>query len=67
MIQKITQLSKTTKAIIIPNTILNQMAQPEAFDLEIIENKIVLTPLKKKPNDHQEKIFDQSIDLYQID
>lgn len=64
MIQKLTILSKATKAVIIPNTILQKINEPEAFDLELIDGKIVLTPLVKKENNQKTNYADQSIDLY---
>jgi antitoxin component of MazEF toxin-antitoxin module len=67
MVQKLTKLSEKTKAIIIPNTILKKFDDPEAFELEIEQNRLVLKPLKKQKNENKKLNYDNSIDLYNID
>lgn len=66
MKQQLITLSAKTKGIIIPNTILKHLGDPDAFDMEISEGKIILKPLKKgeKP---QKVLGDESLDLYKVD
>lgn len=66
MIQKLTNLSKVAKAIIIPNKFLKDLNDPEAFDMQIVDGKIVLIPLEKKKSNTKKPNIDQSIDLYSI-
>ena len=63
MKQKLTILSKNTKALIIPNTILKQLGEPEGFEMELKDGSIILKPLKK-PGKPKELLGDSSIDLY---
>lgn len=67
MIQKLTTLSERTKAIIIPNTILKQLDNPEAFEIKVEHDIIVLKPLKKESNKDKKVSQDNSIDLYIVD
>lgn len=67
MIQKLTKLSEKTKAIILSNTILKQLGDPEAFELEINEDKLLLKPIKKEKKESKKLEYDNSIDLYNVD
>lgn len=69
MIQKLTILSKTTKAIVIPNTIIKELDNPEEFDLEVIDGEIVLKPIKKQVRENKSTkiLIDSSLDLYKVD
>lgn len=67
MIQKLTKLSEKTKAVIIPNTILKQLDNPEAFEMEVEDDIIVLKPLNKESSKDTKVSQDNSIDLYIVD
>lgn len=67
MIQKLTKLSEKTKALILPNTILKKLGDPEAFELEIKGDKLLLKPIKKEKKEDKKIEYDNSIDLYKID
>lgn len=67
MIQKLTSLSEKTKAVIIPNTILKQLNNPEAFEMKVENDIIVLKSLKKDSLKDKKISQDNSIDLYVVD
>lgn len=65
MKQKLTYLTKNIQAIVIPNTILKKLDDPEEFNLELVEGKIILEPIKKEEKKNK-VLGDASIDLYNI-
>lgn len=65
MKQQLTILTKTIKAIVIPNDILKQLDNPESFDLNLVDGKIVLEPIKKEKK-ASKPMIDTSMDLYNI-
>lgn len=67
MKQKITLLNKNTKAVIIPNTILKKLGEPESFEMFIENGRIVLEPIDKKDAKSEKLLGDNSLDLYKVD
>lgn len=69
MKQKLTLLSKTTKAVVIPNTILKDLDNPEEFDLVVEDGNIILRPIEKVEIEKKPSkiLFDSSLDLYKVD
>lgn len=68
MKHKLTILSKTTKAIVIPNTILKELNNPDEFDMQIVDGEVRLKPILKEQLKKDSKIlFDTSLDLYKVD
>ncbi len=66
MKQQVISLSGKTKGVIIPNTVLKQLENPEAFNMEIKDGKLILEPLEKKGTS-QKAFIDESLDLYKVD
>lgn len=69
MKQKLTILSKTTKAVVVPNTILKELDNPEEFDMIVENGSIILKPIKKEKIDKKSSkiLIDTSLDLYKVD
>lgn len=65
MKQQLTILTKNIKAVVIPNDILKQLNSPESFNLEFIDGKIILEPIKKEKKKNK-PLIDTSMDLYNI-
>ena len=47
----------TSKGIRIPAPLLKELGQPEAFDLQLEDGKIILIPLRKKPREGWDTAF----------
>ncbi|MGE4294469.1 MAG: hypothetical protein AB7E49_02070 [Campylobacterales bacterium] len=49
----------TSRGVRIPAPILKELGQPEAFDLQLVGGKLILSPLHKKPREGWDKAFSQ--------
>ena len=66
MKQKLTILNKNTKAIIVPNTLLKELDNPESFEMFVEDGRIILEPIKEPKNKEKKLHGDTSIDLYNM-